>query len=311
MSERVTAGRARRGLRAKELPALLLDGQSPRLLHALGLVRADGSANADSHRKIKQINHFLRLLGPGLEDVFGRHREPVLWDAAAGKAYLGLALYNLWCLPQNRGVLYAIERRHDLCDRMRDIAQGEGFDRFVAVPASIESADLPPRVHFALALHACDTATDAVILQAMRREADWIALVPCCQAEVARQLADLRTPGPVSPLWGEPLHRREMGAHLTNVLRALTLRAYGYQVTVTELAGWEHSLKNELILARRVGRFHAGARAALRTLLREIPVRPWLLRELGWFREPDTDADASGLNDTDDVASGAASKHDA
>ena len=71
-----------------------------------------------------------------------------------------------------------------------------------------------------------------------------------------------------------------MGAHLTNVIRALALHSHGYRVTVTELTGWEHSLKNELILARRVHREHRGARAELDRLLETTGVRPKLIREL-------------------------------
>ncbi|MFS8086759.1 MAG: SAM-dependent methyltransferase, partial [Acidobacteriota bacterium] len=51
-------------------------------------------------------------------------------------------------------------------------------------------------------------------------------------------------------LWRHPLHTREFGSQVTNVLRCLELEAHGYQVSVTELVGWEHSLKNELIIAR-------------------------------------------------------------
>ena len=98
-----------------------------------------------------------------------------------------------------------------------------------------------------------------------------MVLVPCCQAEIAaclrenKALALSRTP--LAELWRHPLHTREIGSQLTNVLRCLYLEASGYQVTVTELVGWEHSMKNELIIARRTGqrkaqRGRAAARAA-------------------------------------------------
>ena len=101
-----------------------------------------------------------------------------------------------------------------------------------------------------------------------------MVLVPCCQAEVAaclrenKALALSRTP--LAELWRHPLHTREIGSQLTNVLRCLYLEASGYQVTVTELVGWEHSLKNELIIARHTGqrkaqRRDAAARAAGRS----------------------------------------------
>ncbi len=79
-------------------------------------------------------------------------------------------------------------------------------------------------------------------------------------------------------------HRREFGSHLTNVVRALALEAHGYQVTVTELAGWEHSLKNELILGKRVKRFDARAQARLDALLARFGVRPALIDALASAR---------------------------
>ena len=167
------------------------------------------------------------------------------------------------------------------------VSASESVSASASAPAS---AAIPARLHLVTALHACDTATDDAIALAIRRRADHVAVVPCCQAEVAAQLKELataqRAPGarpatePWPQLWAHALHRREFGAHLTNVIRALVLEAHGYQVTVTELTGWEHSLKNELILGRRVHQEHRGARARLQALLASTGVRPQLVREL-------------------------------
>jgi hypothetical protein len=84
-----------------------------------------------------------------------------------------------------------------------------------------------------------------------------MVLVPCCQAEVAACLrsskpsADTLKNNPLAELWRRPLHTREFGSQLTNVLRCLQLESSGYLVTVTELVGWEHSMKNELIVASK------------------------------------------------------------
>jgi hypothetical protein len=80
-----------------------------------------------------------------------------------------------------------------------------------------------------------------------------MVLVPCCQAEVATVLKknkgkDLGKSA-LTEIWRHPLHTREFGSQVTNVLRCLQLEAHGYQVNVTELVGWEHSMKNELIIA--------------------------------------------------------------
>jgi hypothetical protein len=121
------------------------------------------------------------------------------------------------------------------------------------------------------ALHACDTATDDAIAFGLQKSAKYMVLVPCCQAEVAAQLRAhknaLQTRTPLAELWRRPLHTREMGSQLTNVLRCLYLEACGYQVTVTELVGWEHSMKNELISARYTGQKKRGAAHRLMGLL--------------------------------------------
>ena len=105
--------------------------------------------------------------------------------------------------------------------------------------------------------------------------------MPCCQAEVARQLEKSRPADPaIAALFAHPLHRRELGSHLTNVIRGLVLEAHGYRVTVTELVGWEHSAKNELILGKRVQRFDPKARAALRALLERFAIEPAIVRDL-------------------------------
>jgi hypothetical protein len=132
-----------------------------------------------------------------------------------------------------------------------------------------------------VALHACDTATDDALQVAIQKGADHVAVVPCCQAEVAQQLKGVKDKGALAELHSHPWHRREFGSHLTNVIRALTLESFGYAVTVTELTGWEHSLKNELILGRKVQKTNPLARARLDALLRETGVAPKLIRGLG------------------------------
>lgn len=264
----------------------LLPGQSVGLLKELHLVGRDGALHADSLRKLKQVNHLVQLLQPALDDVLQRYAAPALVDAGAGNSYLGFVLYELFARTEgSQALISSIETRADLVQRGRERAQRLGFDRMRFLQAPIAGADpeqLPARIHLLTALHACDTATDDALLLAVRHEADHIAVVPCCQAEVAAQLKEQKhhAPQPWPQLWAHPIHRREMGAHLTNVIRALWLRSHGYQVTVTELTGWEHSLKNELILARRVHREHRESKADLEKVLQVTGVRPRLVQEL-------------------------------
>jgi hypothetical protein len=149
-----------------------------------------------------------------------------------------------------------------------------------SVAASAHSAVIPPQIDLVTALHACDTATDDAIAFGLAKQARAMVLVPCCQAEIAACLRQEKAlnlkRSALAELWRHPLHTREMGSQLTNVLRCLYLEAMGYTVTVTELVGWEHSMKNELILARHTGRPSASAAARLVELLQVFGLEPLL-----------------------------------
>jgi hypothetical protein len=320
-------GKAPDPLADPDVPA----GMSLALLQELHLLTRDGQLNQDARRKLKQIRHFVGLLRPALDDVYQRHPEPAIVDCGAGKSYLGFLLYELVVGPRGRGQLCAVEVRAELQAAAAERARAFGHARFrfttgaieeaasgsrTAAPRSGEAAApapptaaappppaaatdgaLPERLHIVAALHACDTATDDAIALGLRHQADYIAVVPCCQAEVARQLKDGPPPAAaaadaaaadtavpaerwLASLFHHPLHRRELGSHLTNVVRTLALQARGYQVTVTELVGWEHSAKNELILARRVARYDQRAAAELRELCSRFHIAPQLVRQL-------------------------------
>ena len=133
----------------------LLPGQSPELLRELHLIGRDGALHADSLRKLKQVNHLVRLLEPALLDVRERHPDGVLVDAGAGNAYLGFVLYELFLREPGAGeTLYCVEPREDLRQRAEERARKLGFDRMRFVQAELAGAELPERVHLLMALHA-------------------------------------------------------------------------------------------------------------------------------------------------------------
>jgi hypothetical protein len=243
------------------------------LLKALHILTRDGALNADSRRKLKQVLHLTQLLRPSLDALLQETENPLVADLGAGKSYLGFILYDLVLGPAGRGQVFAVEAREKLVEHSRALAEACGFRRMEFVAAPIETAALPERqADMVTALHACDTATDDAIRFALRHDAKRIALVPCCQAELARLLEGKK--GPLSQLWRHPIQRREFGAHVTNVIRGLVLEAHGYKVRVTELMGLEHSLKNEMIMAERHQRSNALARAELEQLIDQLGVAP-------------------------------------
>ncbi|MDD2309916.1 MAG: SAM-dependent methyltransferase [Desulfuromonadaceae bacterium] len=233
-------------------------GQSIELLKELHILTRDGKLNQDSRRKLKQVNHLYQFIEPLLKEVQLDHDAITLVDHGAGKSYLGFILYDLFFKEQNGGShIFGIETRDELVEKSRDLAVRLQFSGMsflnLSVAESIHANAIPATVDIVTALHACDTATDDAIHFAIAKKARFIVLVPCCQAEVATALrknkAASLASNSISELWRHPLHTREFGSLVTNVLRCLQLEAHGYHVNVTELVGWEHSMKNELIVA--------------------------------------------------------------
>ncbi len=260
-----------------QLPELL-PGQSIELLQALHILTREGKLNQDTRRKLKQVQHLVHFIEPLIAEVLQERGDVTLADHGAGKSYLGFMLYDLVLRPQGRGTVYGIETRAELVDKSRELAKRLGFERMHFLATTVldatTTAELPSAFDIVTALHACDTATDDAIAFGLAKQARFMVLVPCCQAEVAGVLRKHKalslSRNPLAEIWRHPLHTREFGSQITNVLRCLQLEAHGYQVTVTELVGWEHAMKNELILARKMGGPKRSARERLTQVLQDL-----------------------------------------
>ena len=256
----------------------LRPGQSLELLKELHILTREGKINQDSRRKLKQVNHLFQFIEKILNELPASDAGPTLADHGAGKSYLGFIIYDLFFKALGSGHIYGIETRSELVAASTALAQRLGFERMqflnLSVAESAHSQALPTQIDVVTALHACDTATDDAIAFGLQKQAKYMVLVPCCQAELARVLNKNKALNlqrtPLAELWRHPLHAREMGSQLTNVLRCLYLEANGYQVTVTELVGWEHSMKNELILAKFTGQHKQASADRLNALLQEF-----------------------------------------
>jgi hypothetical protein len=247
-----------RAAAAAALPPEVRPGQSVELLKELHILTRDGKLNQDSRRKLKQVYHLYNFIEPLLREVQAGKPGLSLVDHGAGKSYLGFILYDLFFKDLADGShIYGIETRAELVSKSSELAARLGFSGMSFLPLSVaestSSEQLPATIDIVTALHACNTATDDAIDFALKKQARHMVLVPCCQAEVATLLRknkgrDLGRSA-LTEIWRHPIHTREFGSQITNVLRCLQLEAHGYQVTVTELVGWEHSMKNELIVA--------------------------------------------------------------
>ena len=281
----------------------LRPGQSVELLKELHILTREGRLNQDSRRKLKQVYHLFNFIEPLLTELSTDGGGPTLADHGAGKSYLGFILYDLYFKALGHGHIYGVETRAELVEKSRLLAQRLGFGRMsflnLSVAESSAADELPVQIDVVTALHACDTATDDAIAFGLQKKARAMVLVPCCQAEMAaclrqgKALQLARTP--LAELWRHPLHTRELGSQVTNVLRCLYLEASGYQVTVTELVGWEHSMKNELIIARYTGQKKRSAAERLRAILVEFGLENALGPRFGLAVAADvTEAAAAG-----------------
>lgn len=268
--------------------------QSIELLKELHILTRDGKLNQDSRRKLKQVYHLFQFIEKLLLELQAERPGAdatgiTLADHGAGKSYLGFIIYDLFFKQQQLGRIYGIETRPELVQKSRELAARLGFARMsflnLSVAESAHSEELPTRIDIVTALHACDTATDDAIAFGLQKQARFMVLVPCCQAEVARVLNSGKALSlsrtPLAELWRHPLHTRELGSQITNVLRCLYLEAWGYQVTVTELVGWEHSMKNELIIARYTGQKKRAAAQRMRSILEEFGLTSLLQSRYG------------------------------
>lgn len=259
----------------KSLAYEVRPNQSVELLKELHILTQDGKMNQDSRRKLKQVYHLFQFIEPLLIERLAQQESISLVDHGAGKSYLGFILFDLFFKEKTtQSTIYGIETRDDLVKKSKDLAQRLGFSGMeflnLSVADSITSTALPEQIDVVTALHACNTATDDAIHFALKKKAQHIVLVPCCQAEVAsvlRKNKSTQLKAPLTEIWRHPLHTREFGSQITNVLRCLQLEAHGYQVSVTELVGWEHSMKNELIIASRKNQANTRARERLHELL--------------------------------------------
>jgi SAM-dependent methyltransferase len=255
----------------------------------LGLLNKDASMSADATRKFIQINHLLNQFRPYFEELNKRHRCVRILDAGCGSSFLTFliawAYDQIWNHPclvigvdsSETLINKSIQTSHDLgysdvVHFFNSSIAGVDWDQLTShvnhdAPAFDTKSQRP---HAVVALHACDTATDDAIALGIKLKSDFIAVAPCCQAELAKtwkKFADVGLHNPLKPAYHNPHLRREIAAHLTDLFRVLILRGHGYEVTTTEFTMSHATPKNTLILATRRGNYHLHAQQEYRDLV--------------------------------------------
>ncbi|MDU2408796.1 MAG: SAM-dependent methyltransferase [Acinetobacter junii] len=220
--------------------------QSPFLKH-LGITDEKAQIIPSMARKWKQINKFIEIFSNAYEQIDASQQELNIVDFGSGKGYLTFALYN-YLLEQNKTPLITgVELRSNLVQFCQKVADDVGFNHLDFFEGDVRSY-APEKLDVMIALHACDVATDFAIHTGIRLNASMIMCAPCCHKELRPQL---KSPEVLQPMLQFGIHAGQQAEMLTDTLRALLLKAYGYETKVFEFVSLEHTSKNKMILATK------------------------------------------------------------
>src|SRR6478752_7697066 len=227
----------------------------------LGISDDEGRIKPSRQAKYRQVEEFLRLLDSSITDAVdkGHLRRPTvedplrIVDLGCGNAYLTFAaeryLTGVRKLPVR---LTGVDVKEQSREHNSSVAADLGVSAEFVV-GTIGGVSLDPAPEVVLALHACDTATDEALAQAVRWQAPLVLAAPCCHHDVAKQLRKAPTPAPYAMLTRHGILRERLADTLTDALRATLMRLQGYRVDVVQFVESKHTPRNTLLRATRTG----------------------------------------------------------
>jgi SAM-dependent methyltransferase len=232
----------------------LLQSNDP-FLREVGIADAKGVIKPSRQDKYKQVEEFLRLLSPALNAAIdaGQIHKPTkenplrITDLGCGHAYLTFAAHQFLLKSGIPVVVTGIDVRPDSRDRNNAIAEKLGITQTITFKAEEISKTTSENADIAIALHACDTATDDAIAWAVNGGAKLLLIAPCCHHDIQKQID--AAPEPWGALTKFGLMKERLGDLLTDSFRAQLLRIVGYRVEVIEFVGGEHTPRNLMIRA--------------------------------------------------------------
>lgn len=234
--------------RQKEM--LLPASAADPFLQATGMITQDGRVKAHMQSKFRQINEFLRLIQQtGELNKFEKIPIQVV-DFGCGNAYLTFAFYHylnhILDLPAQ---VTGVDVKEQLINKHIALNQTLGWTDLTFHATRIIYVEPASSPDIILALHACDTATDEALAQAIKWQSKLIFAAPCCHHHLQQQLAQQPPPPPFQPVLRHGILRERLGDILTDTFRALILRIMGYRAEVIEFIATEHTAKNLMIRA--------------------------------------------------------------
>lgn len=254
----ITAGAGVVDLAHDKKKERLLDAADP-FLREVGISDASGQIKPSKSDKYRQVEEFLRLLAPTLSSAIeaGHIAKPsssmplTIVDLGCGHAYLTFAAHQyLRSIGMNVKVI-GIDVRTASRDRNNEIARKLGITESIEFRAEEIADTTLSQADVAIALHACDTATDDAIAWAVKAGAKLMMIAPCCHHDIQSQLSD--SPEPWSLITRYGIMRERLGDLLTDSLRMQILKLRGYRVEAIEFVGGEHTPRNLMIRAVKTG----------------------------------------------------------
>ena len=231
----------------REKQYLIPEGVPCPFLEAIGVMTADGRVRASMTHKFHQINRFLELVNDIVPHLPKSGQLRVV-DFGSGKSYLTFALHHLLVKVHQRDVqILAIDQNADVIETCRGLCERLELGGIEFAAQAICAVQQSEPVHLAVALHACDGATDQALAQAVRWQSEVILAVPCCQHEVARSICS----APLDLLLRHGILKERLAALATDALRAAALEAAGYRTQILEFVDLDHTPKNLLIRATK------------------------------------------------------------
>jgi SAM-dependent methyltransferase len=255
---------------------LLEEGRPVPFLVELGVMTPEGTVRKSRYDKFRQVNRFLELV----DDVIPALRPDGklrIVDFGCGRSYLTFAIHFLLTELRGREVdLVGLDLKDDVIEACSSLAARSGAAGLRFQHGDIGGFDAREKVDLVVSLHACDTATDDALAQAVRWQADVILAVPCCQKEAYRQI---RNPL-LAPLLRHGLAKERFASLVTDTLRAQLLELQGYRTQLVELVPLEHTAKNILIRAVKGAPAGVEVRRAYEELRDSLGLEPALERLL-------------------------------